>query len=195
MQTVSDALGANLLKLRKRRGHTVRSLSAKLTEIGHPILPSGITKMEAGTRRCDVNDLVALAVALDVSPVTLLLPSEDTSSAVHLTSKVWAPWKLAWRWMHGESFLPSQRKSVAGTRSEAIAENRPYEEPLLGETRRFLQARDAERPYLITAYGPKEGEISVRMYSGEPADEIASDLRQSVRRQPADKAEEIEGGA
>lgn len=50
----------------------VRELSARLKSLGRPILPSGITKIEQGQRRVDCDDLVALAVALKVTPNRLL---------------------------------------------------------------------------------------------------------------------------
>ena len=69
----------NLLRLRKIRGLSTRRLSARLGEIGRPIPASGITRMELSERRVDVDDLVALAVALDVEPTQLMLsPSELT---------------------------------------------------------------------------------------------------------------------
>lgn len=58
------------------RGTTpVRELSARLEDLGRPILPSGITKIEQGTRRVDVDDLMALAQVLDVTPSQLLFDS------------------------------------------------------------------------------------------------------------------------
>jgi hypothetical protein len=52
---------------------TAADLSARLTEIGHPIVDSGIHKTELGDRRVDVDDLVAFAEALGVEPAVLLL--------------------------------------------------------------------------------------------------------------------------
>jgi hypothetical protein len=42
---------------------------------GRPILPSGLSKIEQGQRAVDVDDLVALAIALQVNPNALLLPA------------------------------------------------------------------------------------------------------------------------
>lgn len=50
----------------------MRALSQRLSELGHPLLPSGITKIEQGKRGVDVDDLVALARALEVRPEQLL---------------------------------------------------------------------------------------------------------------------------
>lgn len=69
----------NLIRLRKVRGLSTRQLSVRLGEIGRPIPASGITRMEFSERRVDVDDLVALAAALDVEPSQLMLsPSELT---------------------------------------------------------------------------------------------------------------------
>jgi transcriptional regulator with XRE-family HTH domain len=75
---VGQQVAANVKASRGRRGMSVRDLSRRLTELGRPILPSGITKIEQGARRVDVDDLNALAAALGVSPTRLLLHgSED----------------------------------------------------------------------------------------------------------------------
>lgn len=64
----------NLARLRKLRGLTTRQLSGLLERNGRPIPPSGITRMEKAERQVTVDELMALAVALGVSPTTLLLP-------------------------------------------------------------------------------------------------------------------------
>jgi transcriptional regulator with XRE-family HTH domain len=52
-----------------------------LKAMGRPIPATGITRIEKGQRRVDAGELCALAVALDVSPLTLLLPWEDDPDA------------------------------------------------------------------------------------------------------------------
>lgn len=47
--------------------------------MGREIPPLGLRRVESGDRKVDVDDLVALALALDVSPLALLLPSEAGS--------------------------------------------------------------------------------------------------------------------
>lgn len=41
----------------------------------------GIQRIESGERRVDADDLVALAAALDVSPITLLMPAVNTDGS------------------------------------------------------------------------------------------------------------------
>lgn len=71
---ISRYAAANLLRLRTARGLSTTRLSDAMKEVGHSIPPTGITRIEKGERRVDLDDLVALAVALRVSPTALLLP-------------------------------------------------------------------------------------------------------------------------
>ncbi|WP_405830800.1 MULTISPECIES: helix-turn-helix domain-containing protein [unclassified Streptomyces] len=68
-------VAANVRRLREARGLSTYDLSRALAEAGRPIAPSAIAKVERAERRVDVGDLMALAVVLGVSPVTLLLPA------------------------------------------------------------------------------------------------------------------------
>lgn len=54
-------------------------LSRKLADMGREIPPLGLRRIESGERKVDVDDVVALALALDVSPLALLLPVEASS--------------------------------------------------------------------------------------------------------------------
>lgn len=67
-----QAVRANVRRLRQAQRLTTSDLSAKLTAHGRPILPNGITKIEQGGRRVDVDDLAALAATLDVTAQSLL---------------------------------------------------------------------------------------------------------------------------
>ncbi|MFJ6293241.1 helix-turn-helix domain-containing protein [Streptomyces griseoviridis] len=126
------SVGQRLAKeVARVRGRTsVRELSARLAKLGRPILPSGITKIEQGKRRVDVDDLVALSLALKVTPTRLLLgpPPTDGTAEDPAHDEVWEednyvtqdgrhvptwwirlapnmafePWD-AWTWAAGES--------------------------------------------------------------------------------------------
>ncbi|MEU2311200.1 helix-turn-helix domain-containing protein [Streptomyces albidoflavus] len=132
----------------------MRELSSRLKLLGRPILPSGITKIEQGQRRVDVDDLVALAIALKVTPNRLLFgkppvdpeayPSEDSDYeglyevaadgiflrlAPELALDAWATWE----WAVGDEPLGSAWKISAGEgyglgldeRTRFHSENRP----------------------------------------------------------------------
>ncbi|MCH7231163.1 helix-turn-helix domain-containing protein [Glycomyces sp. L485] len=145
---------------------STRAVAENMTELGRPMAATAITKIEAGGRRVDVDDLVALALAVGVSPVTLLMPvkpDDDDDEAIWLNEKVGAPWDLVWRWMHGEQAITGG----VGSYQDFIAENRPYEKEIRAELARFLASRGLERPYVVTAHGTKAGPIEVEVHLGK----------------------------
>lgn len=68
----------NVARYRKRVGWTAEHLAAELESAGRRATRDTVMKMESGARRIDVDDLVALAHVLDVSPLALLLPQTTT---------------------------------------------------------------------------------------------------------------------
>ncbi len=79
-------------------------LSAALKELGQPIPPTGITRIEKGERRVDADDLVALAIALRVTPDALLLPPTLVGE-VDLTRGKTVAATVAWFWVTGKRAL------------------------------------------------------------------------------------------
>lgn len=140
----------NLRQLRDACGLSTVRLAEVLAELGQPLWPTAITKTEAGDRRVDVDDLVALAVALGVSPNRLLLemPSggmllrrdpDDTvgrevdtfhAESIDLTSAIRVPLLDAWEWAGGDHPLPTLDEApiaVSEERANAFRrENRPH---------------------------------------------------------------------
>ncbi|MEU9643607.1 helix-turn-helix transcriptional regulator [Streptomyces sp. NPDC048188] len=57
---------------RQRRGWDQAYFAERVTEAGRPMSASVLGKVESGARRVDVDDLVALAAALEVRPQELL---------------------------------------------------------------------------------------------------------------------------
>jgi transcriptional regulator with XRE-family HTH domain len=76
---------AQIRRLREQRGLSLQALSEQLETVGRPILASGLSKIEAGTRRVDVDDLVALAEALGATPDDLLTAPDAAPKAVDAT--------------------------------------------------------------------------------------------------------------
>jgi transcriptional regulator with XRE-family HTH domain len=97
-------VAANLRHLRGRV--TLSELSQRMAKAGRPILPSGLSKIEQGDRSVDVDDLMALAVALGVSPNRLLLTEQARDDhEIALTEHVRQSEANAWRWASGERSL------------------------------------------------------------------------------------------
>lgn len=76
-----EHVSANIRAARQAIGLDVRTTSRLLTEAGRKLSPSGISKIENGDRRVDVDDLTALAYALRTTPAALLTPP-DAATAV-----------------------------------------------------------------------------------------------------------------
>lgn len=88
----------NVIRLRKSLHLTKEALSTELANLGRPIRATGLARLEAGNRRVDADDLVALAMAFKVSPITLLLPYTATGD-IQLSEKVETYAVAAWEWM------------------------------------------------------------------------------------------------
>jgi transcriptional regulator with XRE-family HTH domain len=98
-------LAASTRRIRRACNVTTAALSQRLAAIGHPIADTGITKTEKGDRRVDADDLVALALALGVTPNTLLMPQVDylgASGTHYLTPEAIGTAEELWQWAQGE---------------------------------------------------------------------------------------------
>jgi transcriptional regulator with XRE-family HTH domain len=75
-------VAARVRRIRERNGLNLQELSDRLAEVGRPILPSGLSKIETGSRRVDVDDLTALADALATIPNDLLYEPEQAPAGI-----------------------------------------------------------------------------------------------------------------
>ncbi|MER5352773.1 helix-turn-helix transcriptional regulator [Kitasatospora sp. NPDC002551] len=116
----------NLSRLRKMSQLTTRQLSAKLEQRGRPIPASGITRMEKGERQVTVDDLMALAVALGVSPLTLLLPADArTDAEITGGGRVDGREAWAWAWCNDPLTLPEGEEEADRAVVEFLLNSRP----------------------------------------------------------------------
>ncbi|MFF9494242.1 helix-turn-helix domain-containing protein [Streptomyces flaveolus] len=122
LASTGRTVAANVKRLREAQRLTLRALSARLKEMGRPLSADALNKIENGAsdeprqvRRVDVDDLVALAVALGVHPTALLLPPTARISGsggepvtVPVTGAGDVPARVAWEWAHGMRPLPRE---------------------------------------------------------------------------------------
>lgn len=114
---VTDATGltvaANVRRIRERKGLSTYQLATELKKVGRPIAASAIGKIERAERRVTVDELMALAVVLDINPSTLLFPPNDRGVDEIELLPEGAPdggplrftaWKL-WQWADGKEPL------------------------------------------------------------------------------------------
>nr|WP_162951357.1 helix-turn-helix transcriptional regulator [Mycobacterium paragordonae] len=96
-----DTVRRNIRDIRDRKGISGPELSSRLDNLHRPIPPLGIHRIESGQRRVDVDDLVAIALALDVSPVSLLMPhAVEATERVRITGiKNALEAEQVWEWL------------------------------------------------------------------------------------------------
>ena len=75
----TEAVAANLARIRNDGRISVRAMAERS---GNRLTPNAVSEIENGRRKVDVDDLVILAIALDVSPATLLMPPASLTKPV-----------------------------------------------------------------------------------------------------------------
>lgn len=126
----------NIARVRKERDMSWAQMSRFLSKAGRPISALGLRRIEDGSRRVDVDDLMAIAIVLDVTPNDLLLPQRDAGS-VSVTGADNRDAAHLWDWAQGRDYLDSEEPWV-GFRSGRTSEN-PDD---LGATLRGIFASD-----------------------------------------------------
>lgn len=76
----SAHVAANIRAARHAIGMDLRTMSERLAAMGRKLSTSGISKVENGDRRVDVDDLTAIAHLLRTSPAALLTPPDDATT-------------------------------------------------------------------------------------------------------------------
>ncbi|KAA8884206.1 helix-turn-helix domain-containing protein [Nocardia colli] len=116
-------VGHRLRELRQAHGLTLNSLTTRLAELGRPIDLSALAKIEKGQRRVDVDDLVALGLALDVSPNWLLLPPTSGENQVDLTMARSMRASAVWSWaLHDRPAGPPSPKGRSAQSDQQFPE-------------------------------------------------------------------------
>jgi len=103
----------NVKRIREKLRITYAELSRILEDSGRPIPPLGLRRIEDGERRIDADDLVALAFALKVSPITLLMPNTDSKDEeVSVTgNRDTVPADQLWKWLRADRAIAGNETS------------------------------------------------------------------------------------
>lgn len=108
-----DNVRYNIGRIRTQRRLSLRELAALMRPGPGALSHSSIGEIERGVRRCDVDELTALATTLDVSPVTLLMPYSESPteevSVTGMTHVIDASFVLGW--LRGDSPVEPERAS------------------------------------------------------------------------------------
>jgi transcriptional regulator with XRE-family HTH domain len=124
-------VAANVRALRQARGLDLADLADRMNRLGQSLSLGGLSKLERGDRRVDVDDLMALAIALDVTPSRLLLPADATEEPAELTPELAVSSEEAWSWACGEARLPASADVTLNLDAldRFFEENRPHDPP------------------------------------------------------------------
>jgi transcriptional regulator with XRE-family HTH domain len=127
----AERVAKNIERIRKARQLKQKDLSDLLGRLGRPTLPTVISKIERGERRIDVDDVVAFALALNVSPLTLLLPPTSSDETVDLTASQEVTSRTAWYWGVGRrpamDWEPGAAANLAGPGVDPAIATEAYE--------------------------------------------------------------------
>jgi transcriptional regulator with XRE-family HTH domain len=130
----SDVVAARVRQVRIRRGLTVAELAERCKAIGAPKLTAqALYKLEGQRQREDrrprpvtVDELLALALALNVAPVHLLVPVDGPEEPYQITETVAAVSRFAARgWIRGIGPLSGDRREF----DTEVPENEYYSPP------------------------------------------------------------------
>jgi transcriptional regulator with XRE-family HTH domain len=108
--TPEGRVAERISELRDERGLSQGDLAQLCHEAGFPFSVDAIQRLERGQRRVNVNTLVGLACALNVSPLVLILPTEG-GDGVELTSSVTAPGGEVYEWFVGARPAPTSERT------------------------------------------------------------------------------------
>ncbi|BCI55706.1 hypothetical protein NIIDNTM18_49840 [Mycolicibacterium litorale] len=121
--TSGETVAKNIRRIRTERGLPYTELAERLERVGREIPTWGLRKIESGGRRVDVDDLMALASVLGVSPVTFLMPArKDDGSEVTVDDHVpITGWRkpISARWVWG--WLTAGQPLIHGTLGSFVA--------------------------------------------------------------------------
>ena len=119
---IAGAVAANVRGVRERRGWTQQILAAEMAKVGRSMQSSAVAKIESQSRRVDVDDLVALAAALNVPIARLLMPDDKNADAsVQLLPQVRTSVGRAWAWLNGEQALDQMNAPGVDTATVDLA--------------------------------------------------------------------------
>lgn len=171
-QQIREALGANIKRIRRLRGLTVRDLSARLQPLGLRLSPSGVTEIEtAGKetseasdgkttkkagRKVSVDELLVIAIALNTNVIDLITPADGSALSVADGAE---PLDARWLelWLRGEIPLPREPWGEGSWGSLMAFDPAQLDEfhAAASEHRRMMHRRDA-RPEIVALDGLRE---------------------------------------
>jgi len=102
----TQLVGERVAQIRKSRGITQDGLAEAMREVGIDFERVVVAKLEKGLRPfVKLDELLALCLVLQISPVDLLVPADMTGETYRITPLVTAAAENAREWVRGESLI------------------------------------------------------------------------------------------
>jgi transcriptional regulator with XRE-family HTH domain len=159
---VTRQVGVNAQKVRKARGLSLATVAERMTTLGRPMTLNSVSKIELQKRGVDLDDLVALARALDVPPLVLVFPIGDKPTVELLPGYEVRPWTAA-RWFTGEQPLPVEAPGEAWV-DRQLGEDSPAALYRMNDEliRRWLRANRSVQESIDLGRGASEVALELR---------------------------------
>ena len=140
VKVTGQRVARRIRELRLERSLTLADLATRLAELDRSYTLSTLSRIEQGKRRVDTDELVALALALDVPPNAILFPPDEHHEArTKLTANIEADTAAVLRWA-----ASGDTAGLSGRAAPAIP-IRPIEQSLpVGPVHRSIIAVDLE---------------------------------------------------
>jgi transcriptional regulator with XRE-family HTH domain len=103
--TAGWVLATNIKRVRTAQRLTFSEVVEMLRDVGREIPLLGLRRIERGERRVDIDDLLALAYVLKISPVDLLVSKDATDEPYPLTPEIEVPSSYVREWIRGEELV------------------------------------------------------------------------------------------
>ena len=101
MALPSEVFRVRVREARRLKGWTQQQLAGALGALGVKLDATAITRLESGTRRVSLDDVIAIAAALGVSPLHLFVPL-DNDLSLNVTPGLALPVLDVRMWVRGQ---------------------------------------------------------------------------------------------
>ncbi|MCQ4359665.1 helix-turn-helix domain-containing protein [Mycobacterium gordonae] len=104
LDNTGRTVAENISRIRKERGLNYTELSKSLSALKRDIPALAVRRIEETQRRVDVDDLMAIAAALNTSPASLLMPRAGAADEPVQTTAMVQPAaaETVWGWISGD---------------------------------------------------------------------------------------------
>lgn len=155
MGVTGRTVAYNVKRLRQKADLNYTELSERLKLYGRDIPPLGVRRIETGERRVDVDDLVALALALNANVNALVIPAAGGNQVLSIAEDKMYPAYSVWNWAIGKAPLDHVLVPDHVPTSERAAYARALFE---SNTDPLLQGRDPAAPNIHTVTTDQDGD-------------------------------------